>query len=228
MLAELRAKYKDEIRVVYRHLAMGFHRDAALAAEAAVAAAEQGKFWAFHDQVFANFGHLARADLEHYAEAIGLDLPVFRAALDQHRYRDAIVAEGAAGEALGIDGTPTMFLNGSPVIGARTTAVIAPLVEAHLARAREITSAGVPLAEFYAMLMTGGVNDDRADPSRVPVPVTVHVEPRSDDRVRGVTAACRRRDAARATQLAGPLAGDARRRATLVCSGAGIDLPPGK
>ena len=228
VLGELRASYKDEVRIVYRHLAMGFHRDAALAAEAAVAAAEQGKFWAFHDQVFANFGHLARADLEHYAEAIGLDLPVFRAALDQHRYRDAIVAEGAAGEALGIDGTPTMFLNGSPVIGARTTAVIAPLVEAHLARAREITSAGVPLAEFYAMLMTGGVNDDRADPSRVPVPVTVHVEPRSDDRVRGVTAACRRRDAARATQLAGPLAGDARRRATLVCSGAGIDLPPGK
>ncbi|MEO7729535.1 MAG: thioredoxin domain-containing protein [Kofleriaceae bacterium] len=228
VLAELRARYKDEIRIVYRHLAMGFHRDAALAAEAAVAAAEQGKFWAFHDQVFANFGHLTRADLEGYAQAIGLDLPVFRAALDQRRYRDAIVAEGAAGEALGVDGTPTMFINGAPVVGARTAAMIGPLIEAHLARSRDVTSAGVAPADLYAMLMTGGAGDDRADPSRIPVPAAVHVEPRSDDRVRGVAAACRRRDAARATELAGALAGDARRRAVLVCSGAGIDLPPGK
>jgi len=228
VLAELRAKYPDEIRVVYRHLAMGFHRDASLAAEAAVAAAEQGKFWAFHDQVFGNFGHLTRADLESYAQAIGLDMVAFRAALDQRRYRDAIVAEGAAAEALGVDGTPTMFINGAPVVGARTTAMIGPLIEAHLTRSREVTRAGVPSAEFYAMLMTAGISDDRADPSRVPMPTSVHVEPRSDDRVRGVAAACRRHDAARANQLAGPLTGDARRRAMLVCTGAGIDLPSGK
>jgi protein-disulfide isomerase len=228
VLAALRDKYKDEVRIVYRHLAMGFHRDAALAAEAAVAAAEQGKFWAFHDQVFAHFGHLARADLERYAQAIGLDLPAFRAALDQRRYRDAIVAEGAAAEALGVDGTPTMFINGAPAVGAHTPAQLAPLIEAHLARSRELTSAGVPPSDFYALLMSGGAGDDRADPSRVPVPATVHVEPRQDDRVRGVAAACRRHDLARATELAGALDGDARRRAMLVCSGAGIDLPSGK
>ena len=57
------------------------HRSAGLAAEAAVAAAEQGKFWAFHDLVFGDFGHLARRDLERFAQAAGLDLARFRAAL---------------------------------------------------------------------------------------------------------------------------------------------------
>src|SRR6185503_252707 len=49
VLAHLRDKYKGDIRIIYRHLAMSFHRNAAISAEAAVAAAEQGKFWAFHD-----------------------------------------------------------------------------------------------------------------------------------------------------------------------------------
>jgi protein-disulfide isomerase len=96
VLAHLRDRYGDDVRIIYRHVAMSFHRDAALAAEAAVAAAEQGKFWAFHDQVFGDFGHLARVDLERFATAAGLDLARFRAALDDHRYRDAVLAETAA------------------------------------------------------------------------------------------------------------------------------------
>jgi protein-disulfide isomerase len=223
-LAQLRAKYKDDVRIVYRHLAMGFHRDAALAAEAAVAAAEQGKFWAFHDQVFANFGHLARADLERFAEAVGLDMAAFRAALETRRYRDAVIAEGSAAEALGVDGTPTMFINGAPVIGARAPGVLDPLIEAHLARSRQVVAGGIAASELYAMLMSAGAGDDRADPSRVPAARSVRVEPRSDDRVRSVAAACRRRDGARARELLGPLEGTAKRRALAVCAGAGIDL----
>jgi hypothetical protein len=73
--------------------------------------------------------------------------------------------------------------------------------------------------------MSGAEGDDRADPSRIPSAAAIRVEPRSDDRVRSVAAACRRRDAARAAQLAGGLTDDARRRARLVCTGAGIDLP---
>jgi len=87
VLVHLREKYGNDVR---HHLpptpAMSFHRNAALAAEAAVAAAEQGKFWAFHDQVFGDFGHLERADLERFAAAAGLDVARFRTALDDHRY----------------------------------------------------------------------------------------------------------------------------------------------
>jgi protein-disulfide isomerase len=225
VLAHLREKYGDDVRIVYRHLAMSFHRSAALAAEAGVAAAEQGKFWAFHDQVFGDFGHLERADLERYAAAAGLDLARLRAALDDHRYRDAVIAETAAGEALGVDGTPTMFINGAPVGGARDAQTMERLVDAHLGRSRDLVGHGVARADVYAVLMTLATGDDRADPSRIPSIAEHHIELRSDDRMRAVAAACRRRDAARAAELAGMLAGDPRRRASLVCSGVGIDLP---
>ncbi|HEX2686282.1 MAG TPA: thioredoxin domain-containing protein [Kofleriaceae bacterium] len=225
VLAHLRDKYKDDVRIIYRHFAMGFHRNAALAAEAGVAAAEQGKFWAFHDQVFANFGHLERADLEQFAEAAELDLPAFRAALDERRYHDAIVAEAASAEALGVDGTPTMFINGLPVGGARDIATMDRLVELHLAKARAMTNRGIAPADFYALLMSSAEGDDRADPSRIPSVAAIRIELRSDERARAVAAACRRRDVSRAAELAGGLVGDVRRRAALICAGLGIDLP---
>src|SRR5262249_40332620 len=77
VLAQMRAKYGDQIRIIYRHFPVLFHPDSVIAAEAGAAAADQGKFWAFHDQVFAHFGELSRADLESYAKAAGLDLPRF-------------------------------------------------------------------------------------------------------------------------------------------------------
>lgn len=225
VLGHLREKYKDDVRVVYRHMAMAMHRSAALAAEAGVAAAEQGKFWAFHDQLFADFGKLARADLERFARAAGLDLPRFRAALDDHRYHEAVLTETAAAEALGVDGTPTMFINGTPVGGARDADVMDRLIAAHLARSRELIKAGIARADLYAVLMSMASEDDRADPSRIPSIVDHRVELRADDRARAVAAACRLHDVPRAAEFAGKLAGDARRRATLVCAGAGIDLP---
>jgi protein-disulfide isomerase len=225
VLARLRDRFKDDVRIVFRHFAMPSHRSAALAAEAAVAAAEQGKFWAFHDQVFASFGRLARADLERFAGAAGLDLPRFRAALDDRRYRDAVVAEGASAEALGIDSTPTMFINGAPVIGARDFATIERFVDLHLTRSRELEQSGIARGDLYALLMSAAHGDERADPSRIPWPAVQRIELRSEDRMRAVAAACRRHDATRAVELAAALDGPARRRAAWVCAGAGIDLP---
>jgi protein-disulfide isomerase len=225
VFAHVSDKYKDSVRIVFRHLPMGFHRDAALAAEAAVAAAEQGKFWAFHDQVFAHFGRLARADLEQFARAAGLDLSAFRAALDERRYRDAVIAEAAAAEALGVSGTPTLFINGAPISGAPGVEVMDRVIDAHLARSRELVTSGIAAGDLYATLMSAGAGDDRADPSRVPSPRAIRIAPRSHEAVRAVAAACRRRDAARAIELAHALAGDARRRAARVCAGGGIALP---
>ena len=225
VLAHVREVYGDRVRVVYRHLAMAFHRKASLAAEAAIAAADQGKFWAFHDQVYGHFGKLDRADLERFAEAVGLDLRRFRAALDDRRYRDLVAAETAAAEAIGVDGTPTTFINGRPVIGSRDKAQLERLVEAQLASAQAAVTGGVAPADIYAVYMSGATGDDRADPSRVPDGAAMKVALRADDLSRAVAAACRRRDAARARTLAGELAGAPRKRAKLVCTASGIDLP---
>jgi protein-disulfide isomerase len=224
VLAHVRQKYGDDVRIVFRHLAMSFHRNAGLAAEAGVAAAEQGKFWAFHDQVFAHFGALTRADLEGFAKAAGLDLERFRIALDERRYRDAVVAEGADALALGVDGTPTLFINGKAVIGARDAETLDKLIDVQLDRGRAAVKAGLAAGDIYALVMSDAKGFERADPSRVPDPAAAHVALRGDDRSRAVTAACRRRDAARAVQLATGLASVPRQRAAAVCAAAGIDL----
>ncbi len=225
VLAHVRKKYGDQVRIVYRHMAMQFHHSAALAAEAGVAAAEQGKFWAFHDQVFGHFGHLTRGDLEGFAKDAGLDLPRFRAALDDRRFHDAVIAEGAAAEALGVDGTPTMFINGQPIVGARDEAGTDQIIDAHLEHAKTAVARGLAKNDLYPLVMNMAQGEDRADPSAVPQTNVGHIELRAEDRGRSVAAACRRRDGARAAKLAAPLAGDSKRRAAAVCSGEGIDLP---
>jgi protein-disulfide isomerase len=228
LLEHVRRKYGAAVRLVYRHLLTPDQPRAALAAEAGAAAAEQGKFWAFHDLAVAQLGRvgrLARADLEQLAGAAGLDLPRLRAALEDRRHRDAVFAESAAAMALGVDGTPTLFVNGHPVVGSRDRAGLEKIVEAHLARSRVIVSRGIAARDLYAIVMSGAVGEERADPASIPDVGGMHVALRSEDRARAVAAACRRRDLTRATTLSEGLVGDARRRTRLVCTASGIDLP---
>lgn len=225
VLAHVRAKYGDQVRLVYRHMPMQFHRDAMLAAEAGVAAAAQGKFWKFHDALWANFGHLTRADLEAAAQSAGVEMTAFRSALDERRYHDAVVAEEAAAEAIGVDGTPTLFVNGQPIVGSRKPEDMDKIVEAHLTNAKQMVAHGVAKTELYPTFMSGAQGADRADPSAVPETQTVHIEMHAEDRGRAVAAACRRKDASRAGSLATGLEGDVKKRAAAVCAGEGIDLP---
>jgi protein-disulfide isomerase len=225
LLMQLRAKYGDLLRVIYRDYPVLFHRDSVVAAEAGAAAAEQGKFWPFHDQVFAHFGHLSRADLESYATAAGLDLPRFRAALDDRRFHDLVIAEGASGEALGITGTPTVFINGQPIAGVRDLALFEKIVDAHLSYGKDMIAHGLARGDIYAVVMAGAIGDERADPAGVPDSTAIHIELRAEERTRAVDAACRRRDGARAAALARTLEGGAKQRAAAVCAGEGIDLP---
>jgi protein-disulfide isomerase len=224
-LQQLRAKFGDDLRVVFRYypVPVRFHRESMIAAEAAAAAAAQGKFWAFHDQVFAHFGELTRADLERFAKAAGLDIDKFRAALDDRRYHDAVLAEGAAAAAMGVQATPTLFINGRPYVGLRDESSLEQIVAAFVELEKQLLARGVPRAMLYSMAMAIGRGQDRADPASVPEPV--HIEMRDDERTRAVDAACRRRDPTRAAELAGRLAGDAKQRAANVCASEGIDLP---
>lgn len=224
VLAHVRQKYGDAVRIVYRH--MPIHPGAVLPAEAAVAAAEQGKFWEFHDQIWTHFGHLTRPDLESFAKAAHLDMAKFKAALDTRRYHDAVMAEYAAAETFGVDGTPTMFINGQPIVGARKPEDMDRMVDAALASAKNAVDKGVAKNELYPLVMSMAVGDDVADPSAVPTSHVVHIEMRALDRVRAVAAACRRHDGARATMLVAPLSGELRHEAADVCAGEGIDLAP--
>ena len=90
---------------------LSIHPQAMLAAEAAREAHEQGKFWEYHDILYQNQKALERADLERYAEQVGLDMTRFRQALDTHKHQAAVRRDMAEGSRAGVRGTPTIFIN---------------------------------------------------------------------------------------------------------------------
>ncbi len=225
-VARLRREYPDDVRVVFRHLPLGNHAHAQLAAEASVAAAAQGKFWDFHDRLFAAQDRLTRADLEAIAVDLGLDLTRFRAALDQHHYRAAVADDAAAAGGLGVEGTPTMFINGVPIEGAAAWDHLKLQVEVQLEQARSLVARGVDRRDVYSVIMSAAGAAERGDPSRMPRAQSVgKLELMQDDREVAVEAACRGRDAARAGEMAGRLKGAHKDAARQTCQAYGIDLP---
>jgi predicted DsbA family dithiol-disulfide isomerase len=134
-LKRLEEKYKDRVRIVFRDYPLPMHRDAPKAAEAARCAAEQGKFWEMHDALFANQKELGVADLKRHATRIGADAPAFDACLDSGKTADAWRADLKDGEAYGVSGTPTFFVNGRVLSGTPSFEAFAEVIDEELARA---------------------------------------------------------------------------------------------
>lgn len=225
-LARARQEYGDKLRIIYRHMPLPFHRHAQLAAEAGAEAAHQGKFWAFSDYVFAHPGHLDRDGLIESGRAIGMDVAALAAALDDRRWRDAVAADAAAGAIAGVDGTPTMFVNGVPVIGAVPYERIKPVIDARLVDAEQLVAHGVDKADVYGVVMGAAHDGERADPGRMPVAASAAaLELGPVDREAAVVAACRGHDKDRADKLAARLAGAGKTEAAEACAAYGVDLP---
>jgi 2-hydroxychromene-2-carboxylate isomerase len=112
ILRDIEREFHDRVRVVHMHFPLSGHIHAMPASRAAVAAGRQGKFWEFHDLLFANQTALEQADLERYATQVGLDLNRFRADMQSPETEARVAADRREGERLQIDGTPTIFING--------------------------------------------------------------------------------------------------------------------
>lgn len=222
-LARLR-KERPDVRVVYRHMPLAGHPGADLAAEGAVVAGRAGKFWAYHDQVFKLMGApLTRGALLEAGKAAGLDPVELAAALDDHRYRDLVLAEGAAAAALGASGTPMMFINGMPIAGAVPYEQLSIFVDAQLVAARDLVARGVPQQDVYGVIGLAASSAETGDPRRLPRPTSFgHIEMGPIERDAAIVSACRAGDDDEARQLAGGGGGD---RARAVCGDLGVDLP---
>jgi protein-disulfide isomerase len=119
ILVDLARAYGGKVRFVYRHMPLGDNPESRLLAEATMAAGEQGTFWAMHDRLFAVGGAIDRPALEEIARELGVDMVRFRAALDQGRFAPAVSRDLAEASRLGVRGTPTIFINGLPIVGAK-------------------------------------------------------------------------------------------------------------
>jgi protein-disulfide isomerase len=224
-LVRARQEYGDKLRVIYRHMPLAMHPHAEIAAEAGVEAAHQGKFWAFADYVFANKVTLDRGGLVAIAKAVGMDPRALGAALDDHRWLAAVMADSAAGSIAGVTGTPTMFVNGQPVPGAAPWDRLKIVIDARLADAEQLVSHGVDPRDVYGVVMAAAQDGEKADPGRMPGAGSTMIELGPVDREVAVEAACRGGDKDRADALAGKLAGAGRAEAASVCEAYGIDLP---
>src|SRR5262245_33422469 len=110
--------YGDRIRFVYRHYPLPSHPNARPAAEASACAAEQDKFWPYHDRLFAQPSKLSDADLKQSAADLGLDMPKFTACVESHKFKAQVDADVKDGDAAGVNGTPAFFINGRMLSGA--------------------------------------------------------------------------------------------------------------
>ncbi|HYS08669.1 MAG TPA: thioredoxin domain-containing protein [Myxococcales bacterium] len=134
-LAQIMKEYAGKVRLVWKNQPLSFHPNAMPAAEAAMAAYEQGndKFWAMHDKLFEKQNELSPAYYERVAGEIGLDVSKWKAAVESRRSQAEIQADIVAGNAVGANGTPTFFINGRKIVGAMPFESFKAVIDAELA-----------------------------------------------------------------------------------------------
>lgn len=135
-LERIRETYGDQVRVVWKDFPLTqIHPEAFKAAEAGNCAREQGRFWEYHDQLFDNQQALRPDDLKQHAVAAGLDEASFNACLDSARHGGRVQEHVSLGTELGINSTPTVFINGRRVTGAQPYETFAAIIDEELERA---------------------------------------------------------------------------------------------
>ena len=126
--------YAGKVRLVYRQFPLSFHPHAAKAAEASLCAADQGKFWEYHDVLFKNQKKLEPTDLKAHATEVGIDAQKFGQCLDSGGKKAAVDADQKAGLAAGVGGTPAFFINGIFLNGAQPIDEFKKVIDGELAR----------------------------------------------------------------------------------------------
>ena len=135
VLNEVLARYPDQVRLIHRHFPLeSIHPFARPASEAAMCAEEQGRFWDFHDAIFAREGRLSSASFGEIAAELDLDATALTECIDEGRYREAVQADLVEGTEAGVTGTPAFFVNGIALKGAQDADEISRLIDAELLR----------------------------------------------------------------------------------------------
>jgi protein-disulfide isomerase len=167
-LKELEADYGKDIRFVWKNNPLSFHPAAMPAALAAMAAHEQGKFWEFHDKLFANQQNLNEQAYEQYAQELGLNMGKWKASFTSKKYEAGIKEDQALAEKLGARGTPSFFINGKPLRGAQPKDQFKAVIDKEMERANAALKAGTKPADLYAELTKDGKEKAEAAPTPPP------------------------------------------------------------
>lgn len=133
-LDRLQADYGDKVRLVWKDYPLSSHGRAIPAAVAAHCAGEQGRYWELNRTMLDNQGALTNTDIVGYASDLGMDTEAFQTCWASGRYEASIAEDQDVGQALGVELTPTFFINGVLLSGAHPYELFAALVDRELAR----------------------------------------------------------------------------------------------
>jgi len=132
VLKQVLDTYPNDVKLVFRHFPKVDIPQAKLAAEAAECAARQGKFWEYHDRLFAGPSEISATDLGTIAEAISLDRQAFSTCLETGASRVRVNTDLDHGVRAGVTATPTFFVNGRRVEGAQPFATFKKIIDTQL------------------------------------------------------------------------------------------------
>jgi protein-disulfide isomerase len=134
-LKALMTRYPGKVRVGFRDFPIAqIHPSAIAAAEASRCAADQGRFWEFHDLLFANQKELSAVRLKEYASSVRLDRQKFDACVAERKHQLAVQADFKEGQSLGLMGTPAFFVNGELLNGARDISEFERIINQELSK----------------------------------------------------------------------------------------------
>lgn len=130
-------EYEGKIRLILKNYPYKYRDYSRFAAEALLAAGDQGKYWEMHDIMFEHSPTLDRKSLEKYAEELGLNLERFKQDLDTMKHNELIDADIELAESLDIYNTPTYFINGRKITGNAPYDYLKKIIEKELNSGKE-------------------------------------------------------------------------------------------
>jgi protein-disulfide isomerase len=130
---ELLKRYNGKVRLVHKDLPLdAIHPQARQAAEAARCAGDQGKFWEYHDTLYANSPKAAVEELKAYAKQVGINVASFEQCFTSGKYKGLVQRDLSEGAQLGLTGTPTFFINGREMSGAQPVEAFTAVIDEEL------------------------------------------------------------------------------------------------
>ena len=155
------------------------------AAEAAMAANEQGKFWEMSEKLFENQGKINAQnpgpDFERFAGEIGLNMSKFKSAMESHKFKSQIDEDSKYGNSVGANGTPTFFVNGHEISGALPFDSFKTVIDEQIKKADELLKKGVKPDQLYQKILEANASAAPApapSPSAAPTPTNT-AEPKN-------------------------------------------------
>ena len=140
-IAAILKAYPNDVKLVFKQYPLEMHPHAVMAAEAALAANDQGRFWEMHDRLFANGHNLSPQTIFAIAQSIGLDMMRFTRDMQSNRFLKNVQADVAEGDKIGVFGTPSLFIDGKPYRGPVVLTLLKPILDAELKPQPAVTAA---------------------------------------------------------------------------------------